>query len=237
MENASKALLMAGGMLIALIIISALLLMFNQLGVFQDAQSDSEKASQLAEFNFDFERYADDEGITGTDLISLANKIVDYNEKANKGGYSKYIDYDIKMSLTVTNMNAFISKYGYSTSRDALFKEPTYVISNEQNTNTLKEALNTYNNADSELLKKLSAIYDKYDNDIERKANIRSKLIELKGNSYSNWDGRSNGISPTLIEIKNYKEYTEFKTSKFVASRDPEYQNGQIKTLYFKFVE
>ena len=57
MENASKALLMAGGVLIALLIISALILMFNQIGDYEKAQDASKKDSQLAEFNKDFERY------------------------------------------------------------------------------------------------------------------------------------------------------------------------------------
>ena len=35
MENASKALLMAGGMLIALLVIGALLLAFNQIGDYE----------------------------------------------------------------------------------------------------------------------------------------------------------------------------------------------------------
>ena len=51
MENASKALLMAGGILIALLVIGALLLMFNQLSSYQKTNSDVEKQSQLVEFN------------------------------------------------------------------------------------------------------------------------------------------------------------------------------------------
>lgn len=39
MENASKFLLMAGGILIALLVISALVLMFNQIGDYEDRKS------------------------------------------------------------------------------------------------------------------------------------------------------------------------------------------------------
>ena len=84
MENASKALLMAGGILIAILIIGALILMFNQLSDYQNAQSTNEKTSKLADFNSSFERYTDSSGIKGTDIISLANKIVDYNSIENK---------------------------------------------------------------------------------------------------------------------------------------------------------
>lgn len=43
MENASKALIMAGGILIALLVIGALVLMFNQLSYYQRTETDSEK--------------------------------------------------------------------------------------------------------------------------------------------------------------------------------------------------
>ena len=40
MENASKALVMAGGILIALLVIGALLLMFNQVSDYQRSGTD-----------------------------------------------------------------------------------------------------------------------------------------------------------------------------------------------------
>ena len=43
MENASKALLMAGGILIALLIIGALLLMFNQISTYKQSESSNQK--------------------------------------------------------------------------------------------------------------------------------------------------------------------------------------------------
>ena len=39
----------------------------------------------------------------------------------------------------------------------------------------------------------------------------------------------------TIDQIKNYKEYTEFRTATFVLEKDPVYENGQIQNLYFKF--
>ena len=57
MENASKALVMAGGILIAILVIGALLLMINQIGSYEKTQTVNVKDSQLAQFNYDFERY------------------------------------------------------------------------------------------------------------------------------------------------------------------------------------
>jgi type II secretory pathway pseudopilin PulG len=97
MENASKALLMAGGVLIALMIIGALLLMFNQLGSYQKQNYTTEAEKQLAQFNQEFAQYTD-EDIKGTDLITLVNKVVDYNQKS--GGVNS-LNYDIKITLNI----------------------------------------------------------------------------------------------------------------------------------------
>ena len=55
MENASKALIMAGSVLIALMIIGALLLMFNSLTSYQDTNTQGEREAQVIEFNNQYE--------------------------------------------------------------------------------------------------------------------------------------------------------------------------------------
>ena len=55
MENASKALIMAGGVLIALLIIGSLLLMFNNLSSYQDTNIKETRTAQIIEFNNQFE--------------------------------------------------------------------------------------------------------------------------------------------------------------------------------------
>ena len=72
MENASKALIMAGGILIALLVLGALLLMFNELSAYQRSNSDIENVSQLTEFNYQFTQYARRD-LSGVDIISLSN--------------------------------------------------------------------------------------------------------------------------------------------------------------------
>lgn len=78
MENASKALLMAGGILIALLIIGSLFLMFSNLQSYQDNNDDIKKSTQVAEFNNQFEPYNKD-GLTLMQLKSIYNKIVSNN--------------------------------------------------------------------------------------------------------------------------------------------------------------
>lgn len=172
MENASKALLMAGGILIALLVIGALLLMFNQISDYQKSESNVTKNTQLAQFNMDFERYLDDKGISGSDIVTLANKISDYNSKE---GTSKEatnsVDYSIKMSLTV-DMTGFSAKYGYLGS--GIFKDKTYDVTSSGG--TLKEVINNYNQIfngkNKKLIIKLTDVYDKNSSDSDNEKNM-----------------------------------------------------------------
>ncbi len=80
MENASKALLMAGGILIALLIIGSLVLLFANLQDYQNKTDVSAKQSQVAKFNNQFEPY-NKKDLTLMELKSLYNKIVTNNTK------------------------------------------------------------------------------------------------------------------------------------------------------------
>lgn len=78
MENATKALLMAGGVLISIIIASLLMLMFNNLANFQKTQNEQKAESEIVAFNQPFEGYHRN-GVRGNELISLINRVNDYN--------------------------------------------------------------------------------------------------------------------------------------------------------------
>lgn len=78
MENATKALIMAGGILLALLVIGALYLMFSNLAVYKDQSDASKKATQIAEFNNQFEPYNKDD-LTLMELKSVYNKIESNN--------------------------------------------------------------------------------------------------------------------------------------------------------------
>lgn len=80
MENATRALTMAGGILIALMILGALMLMFNNLSNYQNANDASAKSSQVAEFNKQFEPYNKDD-LTLMELKTAWNKIQSNNKK------------------------------------------------------------------------------------------------------------------------------------------------------------
>lgn len=73
MENASKALLMAGGILIALITIAVLVRSFGSISDFQKAQLSEEEQAQLVAFNEQYTRYLN-QYVYGTEVLTLQNK-------------------------------------------------------------------------------------------------------------------------------------------------------------------
>ena len=93
MENASKALEIAGGVLIALMILGLLVLGYNKISDLKQTEQDVDTESK--EYFISFEEY-NRNGVYGSELFSLANKIEDYNIKYPESqGY-------IHISLNVT---------------------------------------------------------------------------------------------------------------------------------------
>lgn len=88
MENASKALVMAGSVLIALMIIGALLLMFNNLSSYQETDIQTTREAQVIEFNNQYETY-NRKNVRGSDLYSLLSRVIDYNKRKSTQGTGK----------------------------------------------------------------------------------------------------------------------------------------------------
>lgn len=134
MENASKALIMAGSVLIALMIIGALLLMFNSLSDYQKTDTTTTREAQVIEFNNQYETY-NRKNVRGSDLYSVLNRVVDYNRRKStegkgqkdEGQYLAYIPMTIIINFAGKNQN--FSADG--TIR--LIKMNTYTQSNTQN--------------------------------------------------------------------------------------------------------
>lgn len=98
MENATKALMIAGGVLIALIIITMFILMFSRLSNIQEEQEEQTKIEQIAAFNEQFEAY-NKKVMYGTDVITLINKVAENNKKN-----SKNIEYQIIITVNGIKM-------------------------------------------------------------------------------------------------------------------------------------
>ena len=89
MENATKALIMAGGVLIAILIIGSFMLFFGDLNEYEQTKSDAVVQEQVVKFNNSYTSY-DRSNLTLNEIKSLYNKIQSNNERAANGDVDYY---------------------------------------------------------------------------------------------------------------------------------------------------
>ncbi len=100
MENASKALLMAGGVLIAVLIISLFVYMFTSASSMFQTEEDIERTQEIEEYNKQYESY-NRKLLRGTDLISLMNKAISNNKKYEDIGTDTIEEYRVTIKFTL----------------------------------------------------------------------------------------------------------------------------------------
>lgn len=95
MENAAKALTIAGGVLLAVIILALLVYTIGRMSSIPKQQEYAQEIEQLSKFNQQFEVY-DKSLMYGVDVVSCLNKVIDNNSKSEK-----YYDglYNITISI------------------------------------------------------------------------------------------------------------------------------------------
>lgn len=101
MENASKALLIAGGALISILVITLFLYAFGKISEYQTYKEELFNVEDLAKFNEQFTVY-DRKDLKGSDVLSLINKVIDYNEKYTTKGTNStdsYTPINLKISF------------------------------------------------------------------------------------------------------------------------------------------
>lgn len=123
MENASKALIMAGAILIAIMIISLAVYLFTDFGT-TSAEINKENAErQLTQFNTQFTTYLGRNNITVYELISVVNLAKENNsEYASVNNYANaengyqinvYLDNTTLLSTkTQTDLDTYIQNTG-----------------------------------------------------------------------------------------------------------------------------
>lgn len=83
-DNISKALQIAGGVLIGVVLFALMSFFFSSIGLWPAEQDQVETAEQLEKFNLEYEVY-EKKGMYGVDVISCLNKAKSNNEKYAKG--------------------------------------------------------------------------------------------------------------------------------------------------------
>lgn len=235
MENVSKALMMAGGLLISIMVISLIVILWGRLSSYFTENSKTTIVEQDAEFNAQFENY-NKKSIRGNELISVMNKIIDYNRTAS----------DIKnYDRIIIDINLKDKDFRYKSTGQSIFPK---VFSNKGNDNdnnikiisNLSTSLTTdtgITGIDDTKLQRLSAeIANIVDDD-----NADDKYKETRAKKLKNIFGRKIEDSeiPKIKEAtKKYYQYTQFKRAMFKCT-DVKYnqQNGRVNEMDFEIEE
>ena len=226
MENASKALIMAGSILISIMVISLLVLGYNQLKSLEQTRENADATDKMAEYMRRFEQF--DRTVYGSELFSLGNLQQDYNASDARVD----VGYD-RIEITVVTDGIVNSPY---------FAAGTYnldAISNDQA--KIESQLAQYEKAQKKYNNRSVKYYSS-----KRNREIANDFDMDPPSSMPDYDIATNYLETNsttaelLQEIQDYKEistiYNEFRTGKKFRCTNVVYnnQNGRIRSMYFE---
>lgn len=149
MENSAKAIIIAGGMFILIMVITLLVIFGRSLSSYMQDQHDKEMVKQITEFNNKFANYQGTE-LRGNELISVLNRVIDYNAlEAGEYGYDPVL---VEIDLVDRNALDSVIKFN-STDENFLFKKNVRKIKNSKDSD---DELKTISQKGTTILSKYS---------------------------------------------------------------------------------
>lgn len=249
MENAAKALLIAGGMLILILVISLLVVFKGQLAAYMEQQHDEKLIRQAVEFN---NKFADYQGkdVRGNELISIMNRIIDYNSlQAEQYGFEK-----IAITVDIGNSQNLWEKLKYNKKDESIFSTTGNYITNQNGNNDTNISKLTGLSAelvqnsgipriDDNKLQRLSAnigaiFLGEYENVDAYMISRAQKLTSILGYRVDKADFEI--INKVKIAASKYYQLTQFKRVMFTCTEikydaeSSERVNGRINGMKFK---
>lgn len=262
MENAAKALLIAGGMLILILVISLLVVFRGQLAAYMEQQHDEKLIRQAVEFN---NKFADYQGkdVRGNELISIMNRIIDYNSlQAEQYGFEK-----IAITVDIGNSQNLWEKLKYNKKDESIFSTTGNYITNQNGNNDTNISKLTGLSAelvqnsgipriDDNKLQRLSAniaVIFAESNDADKlnraqkltsilgyRVNEEGYTVDKNGNKVSIDEANSYILDKVKTATSKYYQLTQFKRIMFTCTEikydaeSSERVNGRINGMKFK---
>ena len=257
MENASKAILMAGGMLIAILIVSLLIFAWDTFSNYYSRKDSIDEIEDVTEFNLQFTNY-DRKNVDGYDLFSLINKVIDYNTRRTTLVRENNYNYTpITITIDIKPEQSKLELTTDETWRLFTRADGKYVQSDA--TNTLGEVFDEIklieNDTDfggsanlQNLTKRINKIYDvtltgNEEQQKQQKINIIKQVNAVTSYELPFETDIQINSSYTIIhnneeDVRKYYEYVYFKKAKF--DSDParvqyDMNTGRITEMYFTY--
>lgn len=261
MENASKALIMAGGIFLAILIITVLVYAWSLFSKYQSSHDELKDIDDLTRFNLEFTNF-DRDDVQGYELITLANKVADYNYR-----YSNHIDakndakYNpITLIIRFPNGRDDLLKFSRDETKLYLFNQNDLPYEQTKTKNEIKKIIDdaltaeSYfggQNTASMLAKNIDSVFPT-DETMQRKFETQGTPIDIQKveavrtfNSYLPSSASSYRLSDsefyklrtrTYYEVVyKYYEYIQFKRGVFKC-KNLTYDNiGRVSKIEFEF--
>lgn len=235
MENASKALLMAAGVFLVMLILALVIFAWGKFSDYQNAKDSLVDIEDTAKFNEQFTHYNRDD-VQGYEILSLVNKVIDYNKRRAdvEGAQNSEKSNPITLVVILGNKK---TEFAYD-GTNLLITENEYKISGVGNSfgsiisdGTIIES--TYGTNISQISKLISSFFsDEVKNDENKKANAVKKFNSLSKTKVTNY----NELLGYKNDIYKYYEYMQFKKGVFNCE-NLTYDNstGRVNNMKFTF--
>ena len=227
MENASKALIMAGSILIAIMVISLLVYGYNQISNLEQTKANVERDTKTVEYMRKFEQY--NRTLYGSELLSLANLQEDYNasEDVKSEGYTPTT---IRVEITREIVG---SKY---------FTAGTHLLSDiADDRKDVEEKISKYEKANSRYNNKSVKYYSQKTNrEIAIDFGFDPPSTMLDYDIIPNFLEKDATTRRLLEDIEQYNSltdiYNEFRIGKQFECKEVNYSrnNGRITEMFFR---
>ena len=258
MENASKALLIAGGIFLAMLVLGLIFFARTRISDFYNKKDEFAQIEDIAKFNLEFTNY-EKRDVYGYELISLANKVADYNMRfSNSEGAQNDQKYNSITMRIYLNGNA--DKFRFSASKNAhTFFEPYNNKAIEQSVvnngieKIIKDALGIEDvykgvNTTTKLAKSINSLiltqeqlnYNKTSRNIDENASKKIAAENYKSitNENLDYDTMVSKLTASGSDIMKYYEYYQFKKAKFKCSKISfDSVTDRVNEINFEFSE
>lgn len=210
MENASKVLIIAGGVLIAVMLAVLVYYVFTSWGDSQRMQQEDVNIQKVEDFNKSYLSY--EKVLYGSELLGLVNKMNDYNnsEDVRYSGYST-----MDLSIKINELSG---------TTDNLFSKGTYNLASV--VNKINELLNDTVNS-SKYKGKISDSQWEYLAKSSTSTKFNDLCTELKIPTSIN----RNQLKSDAAE---YYKYIQFKRMKFKHTGTEFFDNGRVSKMSFE---
>lgn len=203
MENVSKALLIGASILLSVMILSLVVMSYNEISSYYKAKSDSIDIEQTTEVNKIFENYNQDK-IRGSDMISLMNRVIDYNERQSYLVGTNYKRIEVKINIDNIGNKDILNQFKYNTSDTSILTAQITNVGNGTDNKKLDKQLIEITSITTKLIENASK--EGINNLTEEKL---QKLVANISNIFVNEDNTDKDTFDGMQAIANRKKRVE----------------------------